>query len=512
MPVTRREFLHSATLGSAAVTLAARLNAQAAPTIAPKGLARPPRQPNLLFLWTDQHRGDTVPWAGNTVVKTPEFFTPLGERSFVFSRAYCAQPVCTPSRGTALTGLMPHTHRSVQNNIRLDPAVRTFAEHLPAVYATGYFGKWHLGDEIRAQHGFHEWRSIEDGAYRQFYTNKADLKLRSTYHYFLQRAGFPPDQNDTDSDGAPVFSRTMAAGLAERYTKTSYLADEAAQFLRARRDGQPFALTVNTLEPHPPSYGPLNELHDPATVPTGPAFGRPVAADASRIARRHAEALRTKGYKNHPIETEADWRRLRANYYGLVSMVDRAYARILRALEESGQADNTIVVYTSDHGDMCGDHCLMQKSNFYEQASHIPLAIHVPWLSRRQVRLDQPISLVDLTPTLLDLMGVGVPAGLDGRSRAAALANPASWPAGNIVIEWHDADDHALDGRSLRTADNWKLNLFTGDAPELYDLNTDPGEFRNLARDPAHADRRRRLTEELRSWQQQHRDPVALTV
>jgi choline-sulfatase len=119
---------------------------------------------------------------------------------------------------------------------------------------------------------------------------------------------------------------------------------------------------------------------------------------------------------------------------------------------------------------------------------------------------------VDLTPTLLDLMGVGVPAGLDGRSRAAALANPAAWPAGNIVIEWHDADDHALDGRSLRTADNWKLNLFTGDAPELFDLNTDPGEFRNLAGDPAHADRRRRLTDELRTWQQQHRDPVALTV
>lgn len=510
MSVTRRKFIRAATLGSAAAAIVSSMKAQSAPAASPRGPAKAPTRPNLLFLWTDQHRGDSVPWAGNKAVKTPRFFGPLGQRSFCFRNAHCAQPVCTPSRGTILTGLYPHNHGSVQNNIRLDPKVRTIAEYLQPDCATAYYGKWHLGDEIRAQHGFKDWRSVEDGAYRQFYTNKEDLKLRSTYHNFLVQAGFPPNENDADSDGAPVFSRTMAAAMAERYTKVSYLADEAVKFLEARRDGQPFVLSVNSLEPHPPSYGPLNELHDPAEVEVGPAFAVPVGADASKLHRSNYAQLHKKGYKNHPIDTANDFRRLRANYYGLISMVDNAYGRVLRALEESGQADNTIIVYTSDHGDMMGDHCLMQKGVFYEGATHIPLMIHVPWLSREQVFLDQPICLVDLVPTLLDLMNVGVPEGLDGKSRAGALRNPSSWTAEDIVLEWHEMGDDTVSGRSIRTTDKWKLNLFHGDAPELYDLNTDPGELRNLARDPAHGDRVRELTSRILAWQKRTKDTMTL--
>ena len=510
MPLSRRRFLHSAALGSASLALNRELDASASARPAARSTASsPPRRPNLLFLWTDQHRWDVVPWAGNNAVKAQNFFAPFAEKSFVFHGAYVAQPVCTPSRGTVMTGLLPHNHGSIQNNIHLDPAKRCIAEYVPEEYATAYFGKWHLGDENKAQHGFKEWRSIEDN-YRKYYTDPALLSWMSDYHNFLLKRGFPPDQPDTDSDGAPVFSRTMSAAMTEQYTKVAFLAGEAEKFLRARRDGRPFLLHVNSLEPHPPSYGPLNELHDPAKMPAGPAFARPLGDNISKLVRRHNERTRRDGYKNNPIDTEHDWRRLRANYYGLVSMVDNAYARIMHALEESGQADNTIVVYTSDHGDMCGDHCLMQKGNFYEGSTHVPLAIHVPWLSRRRVDIQGPICNVDLVPTLLDLMGAGVPAGLDGTSRVGALRDPPSWKAGNVVIEWHDADDHAVDGRSLRTADNWKLNLYRGDSSELYDLNTDPGELRNLARDAAHRDRIRRLADEIRAWQARHDDPMTL--
>lgn len=511
MPTSRREFIRTATLGSAAMAMAAKLNAESAPTVAPKGLAKVPARPNLLFLWVDQHRGDTIPYAGNTVVKAPNLGR-LGEQSFCFRHAYCTQGVCTPSRASILTGLWPHHHGSVQNNIRLDPNIRTIAEYLAPDCATGYFGKWHLGDEIRAQHGFKEWRSIEDGIYRRFYTNKEDLKLRSSYHYFLEQAGFPPDRNDEESEGVPLFSRTMAAAMAERYSKVSFLADEAVKFLQSRRDGQPFVLSVNSLEPHAPTYGPLNELHLPGDVPVGPAFAVPVGADASKLHRTTYANLHENGYKNHPIGTADDFRRLRANYYGLVSLVDNAYGRVLRALEESGQADNTIIVYTSDHGDMLGDHGLMQKSVFYEGATHIPLMIHVPWLSRRQVMMDQPISLVDLMPTLLDLLNVEVPTNIDGRSRAGALRDPSSWRPEDTVVEWHAVQDHSMDGRSIRTTDNWKLNLYQGDTPELYDLNTDPGELRNLAHGGAQRDQVRRLADRLFAWQKQHGDKMPLTV
>jgi arylsulfatase A-like enzyme len=511
MSTSRRDFLRTATLGSAALAVAAKLTAQSAPNVGPKALAKAPKRPNLLFLWVDQHRGDTMPYAGNTVLQAPNLKR-LGEKSFCFTRAYCAQPVCTPSRGSILTGLYPHNHGSVQNNIRLDPKVKTIAEYVAPDCATAYYGKWHLGDEIRAQHGFKDWRSIEDGAYRQFYTNKEDLKLRSSYHYYLAKYGFPPDEKDADSDGSVVFSRTMAAAMAERYTKVAYLGDEAAKFIRGHKGDQPFVLSVNSLEPHPPSYGPLNGAHDPAEVAVTPSFGIPVGADASKLHRMNYERLHKGGYKNHPIDTPDDFRRLRANYYGLISMVDRSYGRILQALEESGQADNTIIVYTSDHGDMMGDHCLMQKGVFYEGATHIPLMIHVPWLSQKQVMMDQPFNLVDLMPTMLELLNAEVPTQIDGRSRAGALREPASWKPEDIVIQWTEEKDHSMDGRSLLTTDRWKLNLYHGDMPELYDLNTDPGELRNLARDGAHQDRVRELAGRIFSWQKQYGDKLSLVV
>ena len=511
MNQSRRNFLRTATMASAAVAVASKLNAQSAPTVAPKGLAKPPKRPNILFLWTDQHRGDTVPWAGNTAVKAPNFFQPFGEKSFVFQRTYVTQPVCTPSRGSLMTGLCPHNHGSINNNIKLRADCRTIAEYLPSDYATAYYGKWHLGDENNAQHGFRDWRSIED-LYREFYTNPAELERFSDYHNFLVSHGFPPDQKGEGKDKAAIFSRTFAAALPERYTKAAFLADEAEKFLHARRDGQPFILSVNTLEPHPPTYGPLNDHHAADALPMGPAFAQPVVDGAKIVRRQYNRTNVTEGYKNHPIKTVADWRRLRCNYYGLVSMVDNAFARIMRALEASGQADNTIVVYTSDHGDMCGDHRLMQKGNFYEGSVHVPLAIHVPWLSRQRVDFDTPISTVDVVPTLLDLAGIDISGSVDGRSRANALRNPKSWQAENITSEWNDVDDPGYDGRSRITADGWKLNLYRDDVPELYHLKSDPGEMHNLAARPEHRDRVRQLADELRAWQQQTKDKVSLKV
>jgi arylsulfatase A-like enzyme len=124
MNQTRRNFIRTATLGSAAAALASRLKAQSAPNVSPKNLARAPKRPNLLFLWTDQHRGDVVPWAGNTALKAPHFFEPLGRRSFLFHRTYVTQPVCTPSRGSIMSGLWPHNHGAIKNNSVYRPGAR----------------------------------------------------------------------------------------------------------------------------------------------------------------------------------------------------------------------------------------------------------------------------------------------------------------------------------------------------------------------------------------------------
>jgi arylsulfatase A-like enzyme len=320
------------------------------------------------------------------------------------------------------------------------------------------------------------------------------------------REGFPPDETDTLGHG-PVFSRTFAAGLAEPFTKASYLAAEAEAFLTERRDGRPFLLSVNTLEPHPPTYGPLNRWHDPVAIPTGPAFAQRVGEEASRHHRRRAERIRKQGYKHHPIATADDWRRLRANYYGLVSLVDGMVGRVLAALAASGQAENTIVVYTSDHGDMLGDHALAQKGVFYEQAVRVPLLLRVPWLTPASASVEHPFSQIDLAATLRELMGLPSPNAGDGHSRASELA--ALTPR-DAVVMWNDRENTADDGRSLITADGWKLNLFRDDEPELYHLTADPAELKNLGREAAARGRIAELSERLREWQRTQGDPLPL--
>ena len=219
-----------------------------------------PRKPNLLFIFTDEQRADTMACYGNRWIHTPNL-NRLAEESFVFQNAYVSQTVCTPSRSTIMTGLYPHTNGCTANNIPLRPETRTIAEMIDQDYVRAYYGKWHLGDEVIAQHGFDDWVSIED-MYRGHYSKEEYLSTMSDYHHFLVKNGFEPNG---ESHGSKVFGRTMAAKLPEEYTKAAFLGRRAAEFIRSHRD-EPFALYVNFLEPHMPFTGPFNDLYDPAAI------------------------------------------------------------------------------------------------------------------------------------------------------------------------------------------------------------------------------------------------------
>ena len=514
MPQTRRDFIKTVTAGTATASLASPLSAQQGssdskkPVLSkPKQLAQQPRQPNLLFLWTDQHRADTVPWAGNREVQAPALNT-LAEQSFVLNRTYVTQPVCTPSRASIMTGTWPHNHGAVKNHIHLKKELKTIADAVSDDYKTAYYGKWHLGNELRDQHGFDDWRSIDD-SYWEDYTDPSDTSKFSDYYHFLTNKGFPPDDVE-ENPGQAVFSRELAAALPEPYTKVNFLANEAETFLRERKDGKPFVLVVSALEPHPPNYGPLNEHYEPKDMPAGPSFAKHLDDNASILHRKTYERLREKGFKNHPIDTEDDFRRLKANYYGLVTMVDNAYGRVLKALEESGQADNTIIVYTSDHGEMMGDHGLMQKSVFYEEATRVPLTIRVPWLTREKKEINGLFSQVDLLPTLLELMGAEIPSTVEGESRAKQISMSSVTGINYLVVEWNSPDYPDEEGRSLVTDDGWKLNQYKNDVPELLDLNKDPFELNNLAKERNRRSKLNELKEALHAWQTQTGDTLEL--
>ena len=211
------------------------------------------------------------------------------------------------------------------------------------------------------------------------------------------------------------------------------------------------------------------------------------------------------------LRTENGWRELASHYYGNVTVMDRAVGDILDALDVSGQANNTAVVFTSEHGEMLGDHGLLEKRTLYQESVKVPLLMRVPGLANNERRVPGHVSVIDLVPTLLELMGDPVPGHLDGESRLPVLKGNATLEQNDVFVQWNGRGDRDLGGsdvnravstswRSMVSADGWKLNLCASDQCELYDLNTDPHEEVNLFSEPAHQDRIRNMAAGIRSW------------
>ena len=485
-------------------------------------------QPNLLFIFTDEQRYNTLAAYGNDRIQMPNL-NRLASQSTVFDQTYVTQPVCTPSRSTLMTGLYPHTTGCIGNNVFLRPDIPCLPEMLPkGQYATGYHGKWHLGDEIFAQHGFDEWVSIEDD-YNKYYRPGRDPGARSSYHQFLKEQGVEPIKNG-------IYTRSQAARLPEPLGKPAFLASQASRFLRENRD-RPFALYVNFLEPHMPFFGPRDDQYDPADMPLPPNFHDVPGPDQPLKARAFARRYREATQSGVKLDSEAGWRRLIANYWGLCSLIDTHVGTILDTVEECGLADNTIVVFTSDHGDMMGAHQLLAKCVMYQEAMRVPLMIRLPG-QRQGRRVNQQISQIDLVPTLLELMGHKAPTHLQGRSWAPALSGGAPAPARDVFVEWN-GDGGGVISRSDRDVPKWldelgpaervldsisasvrtvidergmKFNCSAIGEHELYDLAVDPYETKNLAHDSAMRPRMRELRERIVRWQERTGDAVKLPV
>ena len=475
-------------------------------------------RPNLLYIFTDQQRADTLACYGNHQIETPAL-NGLAEDSFVFENAYVSQPVCSPARATMLTGLWPHTAGVPSCNVPLAADKPTIAEMLPPEYDTAFMGKWHLGDEIFPQHGFKTWVGTED-QYRRGYSGTDRLTEVSDYHHFLVDKGHTPD---IELLGQRVFSRHYAASLPEDCTKAWYLGDRAADYIRRQGD-DPFALCVSYLEPHPPHTGPLNDYYDLDSLPTGPAFMEQPPFDAPLLVRLMAAFYMQSENYGLDLRTEAGWRALMARYWGNVTLVDRSVGRILKALEESGKADDTIVVFTSDHGELMGDHGILGKTLMYEESIKVPMLLRAPMLDHASRRIGGRFSHIDLVPTLLELMDVPAPEALQGRSRVPVLQGREHLDNDDVFVEWSGDDGHARAGlgeaepnqsmvhqnRTIVTAEGWKLNLYGKGQGELYDLHSDPCELENLYHQREQTGRIGDLTRRIRAWQEETEDGVEL--
>ena len=491
-----------------------------------------PDRPNVVFIFSDQQRYDTLSCYGNDWINVPRL-NALADSSFVFERAYVAQPVCTPARATIVTGLYPHFAGPTVNKMALPPDRQSIAEMAPDDYHTGWFGKWHLGDDVIRQHGFDEWISTEDG-HRPEYSRREYRTQMSDYHQHLVENGFEPEQQM--EDGTVMFSAMQRARLPAQHQMASFLGMKAADFIDRNSDG-PFMLYVSTFEPHPPYHGPYDDMYDPEDLPVGPAFLKvPEGGSLHNTVRAEyctqylgqpdAETdryLQTNAARGHDVTSEAGWRRLRAQYFANITLVDEMVGTILDALERNGVADNTVVVFTSEHGEMAGDHGMLEKRSMYEESARVPLIMHVPGISASHQMLEGAVGHVDLVPTLLDLMGASVPDHLQGKSLAPVLRGDQTLDGNEVFVQWNgvsDIDDRHLGSPEINlrntqpwrtiVRDGWKLALCATDQGELYDMVNDPYEQTNLFDHPDQRHQVRDLAARIRLWQHKNFDHAPL--
>ena len=471
------------------------------------------RHKNLLIFLTDQQRIDTMKAYGNSKIHTPNLDA-LAGRSFVFDSFYVAQPVCTPSRGTLLAGLYPHTHGSWENNIPLDRKIPILNQMVKdPEYVSGFFGKWHLGDELSGQGRFTEFDTTE------LYGLTTSGSTPTGYHRFLVERGVKPD--------TPAgHSRDLANRLPKELSKPAYLAKVGAEFLERHRT-EPFILYLSFLEPHafadhdwgPPFKNVNDDLYRPEELDVPATFFEDMVPTVSYQKRMWRVSLQRGEFPIAYPQTVSEFKQAKARYWGLVTLVDEMVGRVLTRLRELGLDDNTIVVFTSDHGEMMGDHRLMSKSVTYEESIKVPLLIRLPGATQA-VRVTRPATQVDIVPTLLELLDQPRPAHLQGASWAPHLRGRQSWSNRDVVVEsnfrgYAPADrawmeKHVYYQRTIITHALWKLTLSDVGEGELYDLNSDPTERRNLFFDSRHQAKIAELRERLRHWQKATADSVDL--
>lgn len=497
MSMNRREVIKNALLSAGAISsgsavaqqVGARAGDRAGAGSQHQSYPSPPlktnreRMPNVLWVCTDQQRFDTLAGLSNSIIRTPNLEKFMAE-SVTFTNAFCQTPICSPSRGSFLTGRYPHVTGLRANGQRIRPTERLVPRMLADYqYTCGLAGKLHLSPcaggrvEDRIDDGyeiFHWSHDITD-----------QWPLKNEWYVWLDRQGVK----------LPKFPASPVWGMPidPTYTQTAWCADMAIQFMRQQRQFNPWLMSVNIFQPHHPFY-PTEEYlshYDPAKVPA-PAYregeleNKPVFQTVDHRGAYGGQAISFA--KTSPEMHQ----KVTAAYYAMIEQVDTEMGRMMQTLEETGQADNTIVIFMSDHGEMLGDHGIYLKGPyFYDCLTRVPLIIRWPGHFKQGLKVDALVEMVDLAPTLLEAAGIPVSSGIQGRSLMPLLTGQTTEHRDSAYMEYLDAcSTYEIPPMltSIRT-EKWKLNYC--DKPrtgELYDLEKDPGEFTNLWDNPHYRD------------------------
>lgn len=454
---------------------------------------------NILLICTDQHRADMVGCYGNADVSTPAIDR-LAAEGTLFERCYVPNPICAPTRAGILTGKFPNAHGLWANGVELPPGNPLLGRVLAdAGYDTGLAGRLHLS----ACGGDRTERRLDDGfRFFEWANSPGHRSPDSGYHRWV-RENFPDlwreeVARDAATAPAPRGGREVV-GLCEDMPVEAHfsrwVSEKSIEFLREQSPQRPFFLIANFYEPHHPFFAP-KEYRDRYAQrpvrspirPNEPGDGKPGLQD--RLSA--GAAMYNAGFA---ALSEAEIQDMIAAYYAMVSHVDDEIGRIITALDELGLTEDTLVIFTADHGEMLGDHGqLLKGPMFYEGAVRVPLILRLPGRVPAGERCDGLVQSPDIFGTALSAAGLAAPASnvdlvgmargeSDGRPWALTVYRNSGFPM--------DPPVHA----TMLREERYKLVVYHGDGDEgeLYDLERDPQELTNLWPDPDHAGVRLRL-------------------
>lgn len=407
-----------------------------------------PRRPNLVFVFADQWRAQATGYAGNKGVHTPHLDRLAGE-SISFSHAVSGCPVCCPYRASLLTGQYPLTHGVFLNDVPLDEKAVSIAEvYKQAGYETGYIGKWHLNGIHRSgyiprekRQGFDFWR------------------VMGCTHAYNNSFYYADDNVKRKWEGYDAIAQTR----------------EAQRYIRAHAGGGPFVLFLSWGPPHAPYQ----------TAPE--AYRRRYQPEAVALRPNVPEANRKKAQQSI------------AGYYAHIAALDDCLGALLRTLRESGIEDNTIFVFTSDHGDMLYSHGSEKKQQPWDESILVPFLLRYPTgLGRSGRTIEMPINTPDIMPTVLGLSGIAIPETVEGRDFSDVLTGKVRAPENAALIgcpspfgQWKRTRG-GREYRGVRTRRYTYARDLNGPWL-LFDNQTDPYQVNNLCNQPEHADLQRRL-------------------
>ncbi len=487
-------------------------------------------RPNVLLITCDQWRGDSLSAAGHPVVKTPNTDA-LAADGVLFTRHYAGAAPCSPARACIYTGLYQMTNRVCRNGSPMDARHGNIALWARALgYDPTLFGYTDVSPDPRFLQDGDPFLRTYEGVLPGFTVRQGLPEHQKQWISWLKLQGV-----DTRGLGYPdihmpangeVGKVTTAPPLyAKDQTPAAFLTGEFTRWLGEREE--PWFAHISYLSPHPPFIvpEPFNTMYDPAD---GPGFRR----HASVQQEADVHPLMAWGLNQLPTDhflpghsgmvkdlPEGNLRQIRAIYWGMISEVDHQLGRVWEAIKAAGAWDDTVIILTSDHAEMMGDHHMLGKGGFYDGSYHLPLVIRAPG-QKAAGRHEVFTEAVDIAPTLIELMGGEAPPHLDGHSLAPFVR-------GETPRKWRDAAHWEFDYRAVEYGfDNqplglkaqqcniaivrteaWKYVYCAGGLPPLlFDLANDPGELRNLADDPASAGIRLEMAERLLAWRAEHLD------